>query len=130
MKKIYFLFATILLVLSVSVYAQLPPTGINYQAAARDASGNIIANQAITIQFTIISTSATGTVDYVEQQSLTTNQFGLFNTAIGSGTLVSGSFPTAAQWGASLKFLKVELDPQGGTNFIDMGTTQFMSAVK
>jgi len=45
---------------------------------------------------------------------------------IGNGTVQQGVFSTI-QWGSAPHFLKVELDVTGGTNFVDMGTTQLLS---
>ncbi len=47
------------------MYAQ-SPEAINYQAVVRDGSGNIIANQSIGVQISILQTTATGTVIYSE----------------------------------------------------------------
>lgn len=98
----------------------------NYQGVARDNSGNIIANQAIGIRFTVRSGFANGTVVYQETQTSNTNQFGLFTTAIGTGNPVNGSI-AAIEWGSDNHFLQVELDIQGGSNYSDMGTSQLLS---
>ncbi len=42
------------------------------------------------------------------------------------GTVVSGTF-SAINWGKNAKFLQVELDPAGGSNYTNLGTTQMMS---
>lgn len=96
------------------------PQGINYQAVARDVSGNPIATQTVSVEFKIHQTTAGGAVVYDETHSLTTNQFGLFSTIIGQGTVVSGVFNTIA-WSTNLHFLEVLVN---GNN---MGTTQLLS---
>lgn len=105
--------------------------GLTYQAVARNASGNIIANQNISVRFSLITGSASGPVYYQETQSLTTNSLGLFNTTIFVGASVSttGTFnPSAWQVIASLgAFIKVEMDITGGSTYVDMGTTQMIS---
>ena len=68
------------------------PESINYQAVARDNSGNLLANQAIRFRLSILQGSVVGTVVYSETQLKTTNQFGLATLSIGSGTVLSGSF--------------------------------------
>ena len=40
-------------------FAQSVPQGINYQALARDVNGDVLMNQALTIQFSVISDIAT-----------------------------------------------------------------------
>ena len=51
MKKLLF----ILLCLPFIGFGQSLPQGINYQAVARDANGDVLMNQALTIQFSVIS---------------------------------------------------------------------------
>ncbi len=102
------------------------PQAISYQGVARDIAGNILANQNISLRLTILSGSPTGITQYAETHSLTTNIFGLFNTAIGTGTLVSGSF-SGINWGGNTHYVKVELDPNGGGSFTTLGTTQLLS---
>ncbi len=107
------------------VLAQVPQT-FPYQAVARDASGNLLANQNIALRFSILDGSSSGTVVYQETQTATTNALGLFNLNIGQGTVVSGTFGGVA-WGNSSKYVKVELDPAGGSSYTVMGTSQLLS---
>ena len=51
MKKILI----ILFCLPFIGFAQTATQGINYQAVARDTSGDVLMNQALTIQFSVIS---------------------------------------------------------------------------
>jgi hypothetical protein len=123
MRKLYLLF--ILAFVVVVAYAQAPQ-GINYQAVARNAGGQVLATQSVGIRISIIDASPAGAVQFSETFTVTTNQFGLFNIVIGNGNLASGSF-TGITWSTGLKFIKVEIDPAGGTAYIDMGTTKFQS---
>lgn len=119
---------TILLVLLfflIQLNAQ-SPLAIPYQAVARNASGNLISNQQISIRFSIHDGTAGGTVVYQEKHQVTTSNLGLFNVTIGTGTILSGNMSTI-DWAHEKKFIQVELDPSGGNNYIDMGTTQMMS---
>ncbi len=102
------------------------PDQMNYQAVARNATGNPLISQTISVRFSIRASSASGTIEYQETQTLTTNTFGLFSAAIGSGTISSGTW-AAITWNAALHFLQVELDPAGGTAWLDMGTSQLLS---
>ncbi|MDR3706484.1 MAG: hypothetical protein P4L28_11330 [Paludibacteraceae bacterium] len=105
-------------------FAQVPQS-FNYQAAVRDNSGNIIANKQVAIRVSILDGSATGTSVYTETFTPTTNQYGIINLAIGTGT-TSNSF-SAISWSKGQFFLKIELDPAGGTSYTTMGTTQLLS---
>ena len=111
--------------LTLLASAQIPQA-FNYQAVARNANGSPLANQNIGVKFTILDGFPNGTLVYMETQALTTNQFGLFTAGVGSGTVVVGTFATIP-WSTGHKYLKVEYDPQGGTNYTAMGTTEMLS---
>jgi hypothetical protein len=106
-------------------YAQVPQA-FNYQAVARDASGNVLVSQTIGLKLTIHQGSSSGTIVYSETHSPTTNQFGLFTVALGQGTLVSGSFTTIT-WSSGNYWLQVQMDPAGGTTYANMGTDQLLT---
>jgi hypothetical protein len=110
---------------SFSAWAQVPQS-VNYQAVARDAGGNLLANTAIGIQFSIHDITASGTVLYQEQHTATTNELGLFTLQIGSGTPTVGDF-ASIYWPVDDKFLEVEMDVNGGTSYSSMGTSQLIS---
>jgi len=118
-------FSIIFLLLAVMTHAQAPQA-IPYQAEARNSSGAILASTPITLRFTIRNSTSTGSILYRETQSVTTTANGMFNVNIGQGTPVSGTF-ASINWGTNAKFLQVELDPAGGSSYINMGTQQMMS---
>jgi hypothetical protein len=101
-------------------------TGLNFQGVARTTNNVILASQQITLRLSILQSSSTGTADYVETREVFTNAQGLFTAVIGDQGAIStlGNF-TMINWKLSPKFLKIEMDPAAGTNFITMGTTQF-----
>ncbi|MBP9151746.1 MAG: tail fiber domain-containing protein [Flavobacteriales bacterium] len=110
---------------SFSAMAQVPQA-VNYQAVARDAGGNLLANTAIGIQFSIHDITSSGTVLYQEQHTTTTNELGLFTLQIGSGAPSIGDF-ASTYWLVDDKFLEVEMDVNGGTSYSSMGTSQLVS---
>jgi hypothetical protein len=65
---------------------------------------------------------------YSETRALSTNAFGLFTVAIGSpgANPVSGTI-AGVNWASGNKFLQVEIDPEGGNSFNNMGTSQLLS---
>ncbi len=123
MKKIFTIIAG--LMLTTSVFAQAPEK-MSYQAVVRDASNNLITNQAVGMQISILQGGATGTAVYVETQTPTTNANGLVSLEIGTGTVVAGDF-TSIDWANDTYFIKTETDPTGGTSYTITGTTQLMS---
>jgi len=126
MKKHYFFFF-LFLVFHFSqitpVFAQAPPQGINYQAVARDNSGNPLAMQAVTIRFTVYQSFPTLDSVWIETHSTTTNAFGLFTAVIGQGPKIGGSAPAFSniKWGGGTFYLRVKV------NGFDMGATQFLT---
>jgi len=102
------------------------PEAIKYQSIARNTAGITINNTPISIRFSILDQTSTGTVIYSETHSPTTNDFGLFSLNVGTGTIVSGSF-SSVDWATNDKFLKVEADFTGGMTFLEMGTSQLLS---
>jgi prepilin-type processing-associated H-X9-DG protein len=122
MKQI-FKFAFLLT--SFALFAQVPQ-GISYQAIALNASGNQLVNAPVGLKLSIIDNTAAGTVLYAETHTKTTNDKGLYNLVVGQGTVVTGTFNTI-DWGKNSKFLKVEMDPNGGTSYTTVGNTQMLS---
>ena len=113
---------------TASLFAQAPEQ-INYQAVARNSSGNPITDQMVRLRLTIHDGIATGPVLYQEVRKLKTNNLGLFSVAIGSDGAVStlGSM-SGVNWAAGgAKYIQVELDPTGNGNFHDMGTGRLLS---
>ncbi|MCQ4139485.1 hypothetical protein [Chryseobacterium sp. EO14] len=122
MKKLY---ATIGLFLASLVSAQIPQA-FSYQTIAFNAAGAPIANGNVSLRISILDNAANGTVLYTETQNKTTNAKGLVNLNIGQGTATTGNFG-AINWGTNAKFVKVEMDPAGGSNYTNVGVNQLMS---
>ena len=121
MKKYYLILC--LLLLYVSGRTQ-PTDGFSYQAVVRDAGGHIIANKQVSIRISIIRGNSTGTVIYSEEFSPTTNTYGLVNLTIGRQKPEEFN---QIDWSQKPCFIKVELDPEGGINYILSGTSQLLS---
>jgi hypothetical protein len=120
MKKLYTLLA---LVITLITFAQAPQ-GFNYQATVRNSSGALIVNQNVLVKFNIYQNTATGTIVYSENQSVTTDDLGHINLVVGQGTSTAGTF-TNINWGSGSYFLGIELNT--GSGYLNMGTTQLMS---
>ena len=67
-----------------------------------------------------------GDVVYSETHAGTTSDHGLINLEIGKGSVASGNF-AAISWGTDVYFIKIEMDANGGTNYVALGTSQLMS---
>ena len=124
MKK-FFSVLFILSLMNMFAFAQ-SPQAFSYQAVARDAAGNVLANQTVSFRISILENSTTGTVAYSESHAAVTNDFGLVNLKVGMGTVISGTFAGIA-WGGNNHFIRIEMDETGGTSYQLMGTTQLLS---
>ncbi len=122
MKKIFFL-------LVISLITTLPSLaqneGISFQGLARNAAGEVLVSQSISLRLSILLGSPSGSVVYTETRQTNTNPQGIFAVVVGDGTANSktGNFSTI-DWGTASKFIKVEMDPNAGLNFTTMGTSK------
>ncbi len=120
------LFSLMFSFLCLATVAQ-PPQSFNYQSVIRDATGNVIAETTVALKISILSGSASGPRVYSEvHNGIQTNAFGLISLKIGEGTPVNGTF-SAINWSSNSFFIKIELDPENGTNWTNMGTSQLSS---
>jgi len=124
-NKLFTTLTIAFLFLSAIVFAQAPQA-FSYQAIAANANGTPVANGTVAVRISVLDNSATGTVLYTETHSKQTNAQGLFNLNIGQGSPTAGTF-SGINWGQNAKYVKVELDPAGGTNYVNVGTNQLMS---
>ncbi|WP_156168883.1 hypothetical protein [Kordia jejudonensis] len=96
--------------------------GINYKAVITDNSGLPLANQAVTIQFTILEGNMATNEVYKESHTTTTDTNGIVIVNIGKGVNISGDFQTI-NWGFDTHFVKTEINT--GSGLVDFGTTEF-----
>lgn len=112
----------VLMFISALTFAQTPG-GINYQAVARDASGSLIKNKALTVKAVILTGAGGSNTEYTETHNVTTNDYGLFTIIIGEGS-TSDNFG-ALDWGSKKHHLKIEID--NGNGFVNLGSVPFQS---
>ncbi len=101
------------------------PELLNYQSSVRDASGDVLANQLVSFRMNVIDVSASNSTVYSETHNVTTSSRGLVDFEIGGGTIVSGLFKDI-DWSHN-NLLQIELDIAGGTTYVLMGSTSFVS---
>ena len=135
MTRIYkILFFIVLLFSFENLIAQSQPSGILFQAVARDASGNAAANRTIYAIVEIREATSTGSNVYSENHQVVSNEDGIFNLIIGNGTRLSGATKfDNLNWRSQIYFinLKVAIAPSLPTpgwdlakEYVDMGTSQ------
>jgi len=104
------------------------PTAFSYQAAVRNTSGEPILNTLVSFRISILSGSSvsSATSVYSERHVSNTGDYGIVSLSIGKGVVLSGDMSTI-NWTYGNKYLKVEMDVNNGTSYVDMGTTQLLS---
>ncbi len=125
MKRVLLFVLTILFI--TAVRAQVPQQ-LNYQGIARNASGAPITYQNITVRISLIDSATGGQVAYRETRRVMTNYVGLFNIIIGSrGATNTVGAMQDVNWPTGKKYIKLEIDPNGSSNFSLAGVTQLQS---
>ena len=119
-------FIIILLLICFGISFAQVPQSIKYQTVVRDANGDIMAGQNVSFRIIIHESSPSGGIVYTETHNVTTNDFGLATFNIGEGIPQVGQFGNI-DWGNNPKFLEVDFDVAGGSNYITMGISQLLS---
>lgn len=100
--------------------------GFNYQAVARDASGQVLARQNISLKVFLSSDEKDSKRYYSEIHDTQTDAQGLFQLTIGRGKEVQGNF-TEVPFSKEQIWLNIELDPLGGRAFNLVNRSELMS---
>ncbi len=122
MKKTILLLVFNLCALSM-MYAQGP---FKYQAVLRDNAGTILPNKNVGLRLSILQ-GTTPTTVYREEQNKTSDQFGIINVEVGTGSVLSGNYITI-DWGVVNNQLQVDIDMNGGTTYTLLGTSPILYA--
>jgi len=123
MKKLLSILA--LLALNAVAFGHAPEK-FSYQAVVRDATGASVVSTFVGVKVSILQTSSLGTEVFSETHSPTTNSYGLINLQIGAGTNTGPALSTI-DWGADNYFIKIEIDPTGGTSYTVSSVSQLLS---
>ncbi len=105
--------------LSLTIIAQTP--GINYQAVLRDQAGNPMPGENVGLILSLIDDS-TGDLIYKERHDLTTNDLGMLNTLIGTGTVEEGIFEEII--GIRDLSLRLQASLPSEPNIVDVGSSK------
>lgn len=110
------------------VFAQIKNnSGIHFQAIARNTDGSIIPEKNITIRLSIIEGSSDGKISYQEIKRVKTNVVGMFSLVIGTvehSIIVTSGTYDKINWLNKPLYIGVEIDPEGGINFLNLGLQQ------
>jgi hypothetical protein len=102
------------------------PESFYYQALVRNEKGELVTSKEVSFRISILAGSASGVVLYTELQRAATDTDGLISLSIGTGSGKTGKFQII-DWNADKYFLKIESDPDGGTEYNEMTTTQLLN---
>ena len=120
----------VLIFFSSMIFAQSsPPQAVCYQGVATDAEGRELANQLISLRLSVLFSADIGPEEWIELHQDETDEFGLFSVELGQGIPSGGNSSSFEKipWGTGEFFLKVEMDPSGGSDFQFIGTNQILS---
>ncbi len=120
------LFTALLLLLCTTIFAQNAPSGINYQAVARDAKGQVLTNKTISLQISLFAGESGGKGTYSEIHRIKTNELGLFNLVVGKGEVTDGDF-LQVPWSTMNVWMEIALDENGGNDFKTINASQLMA---
>lgn len=123
MKKMFFTTALIALVTAASAQA---PAAFNYQATARTPSGDVLAEQELTVRVGIVQNNTT---IWEEDHVVTTNPYGHFSLKIGGEDATNGNGNVGSfaniDWGAGSYMVNLKVND--GSGFADMGNNELLS---
>lgn len=117
---------TCLFFLTLAGLSAQAPSGFRFQAVARDVDNNAMATDNIAVRVSLLAGGPSGAVGYSERHEVTTTDLGVFDLHIGNGSSLSGDI-NAIDWGLENYFLKIDIDPDGGNNYVNLGASQLLS---
>ena len=118
--KILFIF----LIFPVLIFSQSPEK-FSYQSVIKNSRGYLLKNQEVGLRISILFNSANGASVYSEEHTALSNDNGLITLTIGEGT--TRDVFSSIDWGNGEYYLKVEVDPEGGINYVMNQTSQLLS---
>ena len=121
MKKIFILIFSFFY---FNAFSQSPEK-FTYQSIVKNSSGYLIKSKDLGLRISILKNSNEGISVYSETHTTKTNINGLLTLNIGEGS--SSDDFSAINWSSAEYFLKVEVDPMGGSNYLIETTSQLLS---
>jgi hypothetical protein len=128
-KSLLSFIVLVVIILSQSLFSTLKaqsPDMMSFQSVIRNSSGLLVTNQSVGVKLSVLQGTASGTVIYSENHTVTSNNNGLISLEIGAGSVLTGSF-SAIDWTSGPYFLETEVDPTGGSAYTISSVNQFLS---
>ena len=108
-----------------SIAAMAQTDGFSYQAVVRDANGELVNNSKVGLRLTL--TDKDDNQMYQETHTPTTNSYGVLNVTVGSGQATGNKKMSDVNWASGDVWMRVEIDPKGGSEYTDMGNTKLQA---
>jgi hypothetical protein len=126
MKRL--LYIVVFFVMMPITYGQ-SPRGFNFQAVARDGSGEIITGKDLTVKVRIHSGNENGPVEWEEIHQASPNAYGLFDLVVcgDNGLRSGGGAPDieSIDWASGPHFIRLLVDT--GSGEVDLGASALQS---
>ena len=120
--------ALLFVIFFISISAILAqPQKMTYQAVVRDNNNELVVNQFVGVKINISQDSVNGLIVFAETHSTKTNANGLFSVSIGTGTQLFIKTLADIDWAHHDYYLRVEIDPAGGSNYSIYGAQQLIT---
>ncbi len=108
------------------VNAQVLPSGINYQAVARDTKGQPLVNKDIDFKISLLAGDDKGKTVYEEIHSVHTGDVGMFGIIIGQGKALRGEF-SKVPWSEKQIWMEVAIDENISGKFVSLSASKLMA---
>jgi hypothetical protein len=119
------LFVLLLLAATAFTIKCQVPEKFNYQATIRNSSGELLVSKDIKVKISILKSDIMGQSVYTETHAVKTTDKGIITLHIGAGN--SSDDLVMVDWYNGPYFMKVEVDAEGGDDFVELGTSEILS---
>lgn len=96
------------------------PNGFNYQMVLRNGAGELVTSGNVALRFTLYQG---GNTIFQETHTVPAGEYGQVSVVVGTGTATTGTY-SSVSFGDATTTMQVEVDPNGGSNYTDIGTSE------
>lgn len=127
MKKVLLLLVLGLLT-ALTTQAQQVPQGMKYQAVARSLTGDVMANQPVTLRISLVSKrGAANAAHYTETHTVTTNALGLFDLTIGNGKAAGTGTFRSVPWSSEDIWMEIAIQDGMSSGFSTISNSRLLA---
>ena len=110
-----------------SMAAVAQTDGFSYQAVVRNAAGELVSNSRVGLRITLTDQAGQQVMYQETHANAETNSYGVLSVTVGKGTPVDKKTLNDVDWASGSVWMRVEIDPNGGTKYVDFGLTRLQS---